>query len=276
MNQDSETSKIIDPVIEKVVNALGKRKMVAMAAENTYHARKLICNIVPKDSVVGIGDSSSVRQVNAVKALEERGNKVINGFNPEKKVTDLQSHFDNGFWPMLEATVCDVFLTGSNAITEDGRIINVDGNGNRVAGMIWGHPITILVIGKNKIVKDLEQGMDRVKNVISPEHLKRKGVPSPCMKNMRCHDCIGPHRACAITSIIESGPPHTRIHVIIVNEDLGLGWDRAWSEERINRIIKRHEEHMVLCPMPDCIFEKGNNEKLWEMARKKKRGVVWA
>ena len=101
--------------------------------------------------------------------------------------------------------------------------------------------------------------MDRVKNVISPEHLKRKGVPSPCMKNMRCNDCIGPHRACAVTSIIESSPPHTRIHVIIVDEDLGLGWDRSWPEERINRIIKRHEEHMVLCPMPDCIFEKENN-----------------
>ena len=104
---------------------------------------------------------------------------------------------------------------------------------------------------------------------------KRKGVPSPCIKNMRCHDCIGPHRACAVTSIIESGPPHTKIHVIIVNEDLGLGWDKSWPEERINRIIKRHEEHMVMCPMPECIFEKGNNEKLWEMARQKKRGVVW-
>lgn len=262
-------------IINKTIESINKRRMFGHAAENADHARELICNIVPKDTVIGIGDSSSVRQVNAVKALEERGNKVISGFDPGKKISDLQSHFDNGFWPMLEATVCDVFLTGSNAITEDGRIINVDGNGNRVAGMIWGHPITILVIGKNKIVKDLDQGMDRVKNVISPEHLKRKGIPSPCMKNMRCNDCIGPHRACAVTSIIESGPPHTKIHVIIVNEDLGLGWDRSWPEERIRQIIKRHEENMVMCPMPDCIFEKGNNEKLWEMARQKKRGAVW-
>ena len=275
MNQVNKTSEITDPLIEKAVKALGNRKMVGLAAENAEHARELILSIVPEKAVVGIGDSSSVRQVKAAAALEKRSNRVINGFNPEKKITDLQSHFDNGFWPMLEATVCDVFLTGSNAVTEDGRIINVDGNGNRVAGMIWGHPITILVIGKNKIVKDLEQGMDRVKNVIAPEHFKRKGVPTPCMKNMHCYDCIGPHRACAVTSIIESGPPHTKIHVIIVDEDLGLSWDKSWPEERINKIIKRHEEHMVMCPLPDCIFEKGNNEKLWEMARQKKRGVVW-
>jgi hypothetical protein len=135
--------------------------------------------------------------------------------------------------------------------------------------------MTILVISKNKIVKDLEEGMVRVKNVIAPEHLKRKGAPSPCTKTGYCHDCIGPHRACAVTSIIESSPPHTKINVILVDEDLGLGWNRSWPEDRINRIIKNHEEHMVMCPMPECIFERGNNDKLWEMARQKRRGNVW-
>jgi hypothetical protein len=115
----------------------------------------------------------------------------------------------------------------------------------------------------------------RVKNVIAPEHLKRKGAPSPCTKSGYCHDCVGHLRACAVTSIIESSPPHTKIHVILVDEDLGLGWDRSWPEERINRIIRHHEEHMVMCPMPECIFEKGNNDKLWEMARQKKRENVW-
>jgi L-lactate utilization protein LutB len=203
-----------NPVIQKVVDSLKRRKITGLVAEDAEHARKLICDIVPEGAVIGIGDSSSVRQIKIVPILEERGNRVINGFDPDKSINDLQSHFENGFWPMLEATVCDVFLTGSNAITEDGRIINVDGNGNRIAGMIWGHPITILVMGKNKIVKDLEEGMARVKNVIAPGHLKRKGAPSPCTKTGHCHDCIGPHRACAITSIIESCPPHTKIHVI--------------------------------------------------------------
>jgi hypothetical protein len=264
-----------NPLFGKVVEALKKRKITCIAAIDAAHARKLICDIVPDDAVVGIGDSSSVRQIKAVTALEERGNRVINGFDPCKKIHDLKSHFENGFWPMIEATVCDVYLTGSNAITEDGRIINVDGNGNRIAGMIWGHPMAILVIGKNKIVKDLEEGMDRVKNVIAPEHLKRKGSPSVCTKSGYCLDCIGETRACAITGIIESSPPHTKIHVILVDEDLGLSWDRSWPDERINRIINNHEEHMVMCPMPECIFENGNNDKLWEMARQKRRGNVW-
>ena len=275
MNKEYKNIEKVNPVVAKVVNALEKRKMKGIAAKNAEHARELICNIVPEGAVIGIGDSSSVRQIQAVSALEEKGHRVINGFDPKKKIADLQSHFDNGFWPMLEATVCDVFLTGSNAITEDGRIINVDGNGNRVAGMIWGHPVTILVVGRNKIVKDLDQGMNRVKNVIAPEHLKRKHATSPCIRNGHCHDCTGPSRACAVTSIIESGPPHTQIHVIIVDEDLGLGWDMSWPEERLNSIIKRHEEHMALCPLPECILEKGNNEKLWDMARQKKCGVVW-
>jgi L-lactate utilization protein LutB len=275
MSNAHNTIKTLNPVIEKVIDSLKKRKITGLAAEDAAHARKLIFDVVPEGAVIGTGDSSSVRQIQAVKVLEERGNRVINGFDPDKKIHDLKSHFENGFWPMLEATVCDVFLTGSNAITEDGHIINVDGNGNRIAGMIWGHPITILVLGKNKIVKNLDEGLVRVKNVIAPEHLKRKGAPSPCTKSGYCHDCIGPHRACAVTSIIESSPPHTKIHVILVDEDLGLSWDRSWPEERINRIIRQHEEHMVMCPMPECVFEKGNNDKLWKMARQKRRGNVW-
>jgi hypothetical protein len=160
-------------------------------------------------------------------------------------------------------------------VTEDGRIVNVDGNGNRAAGMFWGHPICILVIGRNKIVKNLDEALDRVKNVISPEHIRRKGAPSPCTKTGRCHDCIGEQRVCAVTTIIERKTAHTQIHVVIVEEDLGLGWDRSWPEARINSIIKRHEENMCLCPLPACILDKGNNEKLWEMARKKRAAVQW-
>ncbi len=140
MSNINNLPETTSPVIEKAVEALQRRKITGIAAKDAAHARKLILDIVPDGAVVGIGDSSSVRQIQAVKALEERGNRVINGFDPDKKIHDLQSHFENGFWPMLEATVCDVFLTGSNAVTEDGRIINVDGNGNRIAGMIWGTP----------------------------------------------------------------------------------------------------------------------------------------
>ena len=276
MTTKSDKAVSTDPLIDKTIKSLGKRQIVGWAAKNDADAREIIAGIVPPKAVVGIGDSSSVRQIDVVEALKARGHRVINGFDLSREIKDVQTHFEYGFWPMLEATVCDVFLTGTNALTEDGKIVNVDGNGNRVAGMIWGHPVCILVLGKNKIVANLDEAMDRIRNVIAPEHLRRKGAPSPCTKTGRCHDCVGETRVCAVTTIIERKPVHTQIHVVIVNDDLGLGWDRSWPEERINRIVRNHEVYMSLCPLPSCILEKGNNEKLWKMAKQKKAGVVWA
>jgi L-lactate utilization protein LutB len=261
---------MMDRTIERTIDALKGRSIIGWAAARAEEAQEIVQQIVPKGAVIGIGDSSSVRQIRVIEILKSRGNRVINGFDPSCEIRDLQSHFDCGFWPMIEATVCDVFLTGSNAITEDGRIVNIDGNGNRVAGMVWGHPTSILVIGRNKIVRNLDEALDRVKNVICPEHLRRKGAPSPCTKTGRCQDCSGAARVCAVTTIIERKPVHTDMHVVIVDEDLGLGWDRSWPAERISAITARHEEFMSLCPLPACILDKGNNEKLWEMARAKK------
>jgi hypothetical protein len=259
----------MEGMIEKTIESLKKRQIKGWAPGSAGEAREMILGIVPSDAVVGIGDSSSVRQIGIINALKTQGHRVINPFDPTKEIQDFQTHFDYGFWPMIEATVCDVFLTGTNALTEDGKIVNVDGAGNRVAGMFWGHPKTILVVGANKIVKNLDEALDRIKNVIAPEHIRRKGAEAPCAKTGRCQDCLGERRVCAVTTIIERRPVHTEIHVVIVNEDLGLGWDRAWPAERINRIVSRHEEFMALCPLPTCILEKGNNEKLWEMAKLK-------
>ena len=266
----------MDSVIEKTIQSLSKRFITGWAARDAADARKIIARIIPEGAVVGLGDSSSVRQIAVIPELEARGHRVINGFDPRHEITDVQSHFDHGFWPMLEASVCDVFLTGSNALTVDGKIVNVDGNGNRVAGMVWGHPICILVLGRNKIVAGLDEALDRVKNVISPEHLRRKGAPSPCTHTGHCHDCVGPTKVCAVTTIIERKPAHTHLHVVIVEQDLGLGWDPDWPPERIERIVEGHEAHMSLCPLPKCILEPGNNEKLWRMASHKMAGGVLA
>ena len=153
------------------------------AAEDAAEARDIVLKVVPPEAVVGTGDSTSVRQIGIVEALEARGNRMINGFALPDDITDVRSLFDHSFWPMLEATLCDVFLTGSNSLTEDGRLVNIDGAGNRVAGMFWGHPTSVLIVGRNKIVKDLDEALDRVKNVIAPEHLRRKGAPTPCTKS---------------------------------------------------------------------------------------------
>jgi hypothetical protein len=260
----------MEQLIKKTAKSLEKRGIKSWAAPHAEAARKVILEIVSSDATVGIGDSSTVRQIGVIEALKARGNQVNNPFDPMKEIKDLQSNFDYLFWPSIEASICDVFLTGSNALTEDGKIVNVDGAGNRVAGMFWGHPVSILVVGKNKIVKNLDEALKRIKNVVAPEHIRRKGMSSPCTKTGRCHDCLGEERVCAVTTIIERRPVMTEIHVVIVNEDLGLSWDRSWPQERVNRIIARHEKFMCLCPLPRTVLKKIDIGELWRMAKQKR------
>jgi hypothetical protein len=263
---------VMEPTIKKTIASLEKRQMKGHAAANLEKARDMILGIVSSNAIVGIGDSSTVRQVGIIESLRARGNRVIDPFDKTKKITDLQSNFEHLFWPSLEATLGDVFLTGSHAITEDGRIVNVDAVGNRVAGMVWGHQVSIIIVGRNKIVDNLEEALDRVKNLVAPEHLRRKGGHSPCTVTGRCHDCSGAARACAVTTIIERQPMLTEIHVVIVNKDLGLSWDRSWPEDRINGITSLHERFMFAIPPG---LEKIDKKELWRMARLKKRGIGW-
>jgi hypothetical protein len=236
------------PSIETTLNSLKRRGFKEWLAKDTDEAREMITGMISPEMVVGIGDSSTVRQIAVIEALQSRGNLVLNAFNPNAKIINLKTHFDHAFWPMIEATVCDVFLTGTNALTEDGIIVNIDGVGNRVAGMFWGHPVSILVVGRNKLTKNLEEALRRIKNVVAPEHIRRKGGSSPCVKTGKCHDCSGEKRVCAVTTIIAHKPLFTEINVVVVNEDLGLSWDRTWSRKRIADIANHHERFM--CPLP--------------------------
>ncbi|MCJ7748884.1 MAG: lactate utilization protein, partial [Desulfobacterales bacterium] len=158
-----------------------------------------------------------------------------------------------------EATLSDVFLTGTNALTQDGRLVNVDGNGNRVAGMFWGHPISIIVVGKNKIVRDLDEAFHRIRNTIAPNHAYIRTAASrgrklkiPCAETGECRDCRSSDRVCNIFTILEGKPFHTDLNVIIVDEDLGLGWDASWPKSRIKQIIDNHKKFLWI-PMFDVL-----------------------
>ena len=129
---------MVDEAIGRTLKAFKLRLLEGHLARDREDARRQILDLVAVDRTVGIGDSSSVRQIEVVKALKSRGTPVINPFDPDSKVEDARGFFEFLFRPSLEATVCDVFLTGTNAVTEDGRLLNIDGAGNRVAGMFWG------------------------------------------------------------------------------------------------------------------------------------------
>ena len=199
---------------QKTLKSLKARNLKPYFTKNCKEARELMLNLIPRDAMVGLGDSSTIRQIGIIQHLRKRGTRVINPFDLGKKIKDDATYLQYVFKPVIEATMCDVYLTGTNAITQDGRLLNIDGVGNRVAGMFWGHPQVILVVGKNKIVKNLDEAFRRVKNVIAPEHLKRRRAQSPCTVTGRCHDCIGQHRICAVTTIIENKPLFTDFDAI--------------------------------------------------------------
>lgn len=252
--------------IKATLKALKARRMRAWSVGDCEEARDFILNLIPKDATVGVGDSSTVRQIGIIKALEKRGTKVINGFDPELPARYGEKHLETVFRLTIEATLGDVFLTGTNAVTQDGRLLNIDAAGNRVAGMIWGHPQVILVVGKNKIVRDLDEAFHRVKNVIAPEHVRRRGsFKPPCRVTGKCEECIGKSRVCNVTTIIEGAPLFSEINVVIVNKDLGLGWDPSWPQEKIDKIGEEHEKFM--CTMPENAFVGMNKAMLWHAVK---------
>lgn len=122
-----------------------------------------------------------------------------------------------------QALLVDVFLTGTNAITECGKLVNLDMVGNRVAGLTFGPKHVIVVAGRNKIVKGVEEAMERVKNYSAPLNaIRHPGWKTPCVKTSFCMDCKSPDRICNTWMITEKSYPKGRIKIVLVNEDLGL------------------------------------------------------
>jgi len=121
-----------------------------------------------------------------------------------------------------QALLCDLFLTGSNAVTKDGKIINLDMIGNRTAPICFGPKQVVLFIGRNKITDDLVSAMARVKAMAAPRNAQRHNMATPCNKTGYCHDCSSPERICNSWSIITNCYPPGRIKVILIDADLGL------------------------------------------------------
>ena len=220
--------------IERTLKSLKSNWFDARLAQTAAEARTMMLEMIPVTSSVGVGDSATLRQVDVVDELVRRGNEVVNPFKTE--LTQDPAKHQLFLQTCRKTFTTDVFVTGCNAVTEDGKILSIDYAGNRVAGTIYGAPKVIITVGRNKIVKDADAALDRIKNVITPVHAERKSRKTPCVTTGKCNDCDSPGRICSVTIIMERKPAHTDVSVILINEDLGLGWDPAWDEERISKI----------------------------------------
>jgi hypothetical protein len=238
--------------------SLCSRNIKGIFAEDSEDGRHQILSLIPLDVTVGIGDSTAIRQMKLPEALKERGTRVLDAFDPQAEKAHLEEFWKRHARKVKEATISDVFLTGTNAITLDGRLVNVDAVGNRVAGMVWGHPLSIVVVGKNKIVKDLEEAFHRIRNIIAPNHARIRSaelggdkMETPCVKTGNCTDCRSIDRICNIFTVIEGKPFRTELTVVIVNEDLGLSWNTSWSKDRVERIIANYKKSVWIPPRND-------------------------
>ncbi|MHB9096493.1 MAG: lactate utilization protein [Syntrophales bacterium] len=243
----------MDDYLEKTLAALCSRHIKGIFAEDLKEANQKILDLIPQDTVVGFGDSTAARQLGVLQVLEARGTKILNAFVPKRSEIDIGDFRQWRQRIVHEATLCDVFLTGTNALTQDGKLVNVDATGNRVAGMFWGHPLSIIIVGRNKIVRNLDEALDRIKNIIAPTHFRiRSGElggrkrGTPCVATGKCNDCRSIDRGCNIYTIIEGKPARTDLHVIVVNRDLGLGWDPSWPQERITKILDGYKKFVWL------------------------------
>lgn len=200
--------------IMKTMKALEKNNMRCHLADDKDKARELVMSMIGKDDVVGAGGSLTLDECGIRDELRKKGYNFLDwfvkGIDPEEK-TRLRK----------KSLTCDVFLSSTNALTEQGELYNVDGYGNRVAAMIYGPDKVIIVAGKNKIVKDLNEARERIETIAGPENAKRLHKKTPCVEVGHCVVCDSPDRICCHTSIQEY-QREERIHVIIVNEDLGL------------------------------------------------------
>jgi len=200
----------------KVIEGLAKRGFNAQFCASGAEAGAYILAQAKEAQTIGFGGSLSVADLNLTMDLAEQGKEILNhGFpnlTPEQKVATMRRQL-----------TCDLFLTGTNAVTLDGILVNIDGNGNRVNAMIFGPKKVIVVVGRNKIVEgSVEDAIVHIKAWASPPNAMRLSKQIPCAVTGICCDCDSPQRICRVTTILDRKPTLTDIHVLVVNEDMGL------------------------------------------------------
>ncbi len=164
---------------------------------------------------VGFGGSVTVKELGVEGSLAAAG-KVIWRHGDPKWLPDEKMDV------MRRELTCDMFLTSANALTADGRLVNIDGNGNRVAASIFGPRRVVFVVGRNKIVDGgLDDAVERIKRVACPLNCRRLDRKTPCAATGTCSDCSSPDRICRVTVVMDRRPSKTDVHVLLVDEDLG-------------------------------------------------------
>lgn len=203
----------MDEKVLITLESLKKNHFETNFFETSKEAVDYLLAAIPPSASVGIGGSVTVNSIGIIDRLKERGNEVLFHW--------LAGSREEGNEIRRKALRADVYMTSTNALTMDGKLVNIDGVGNRVAGMFYGPEKVYIVCGVNKITENVDKALERIKSIV---HLNcaRLNMDTPCVKAKKCVDCKVPQRACRITTIIDWKPMLTDIEVVVINENLGF------------------------------------------------------
>lgn len=199
-----------EKLAEKVIKGLESRNMSGYYVASSEEALAKALELIPKGSSITMGGCMSAREIGLVDALKTEDYNFIDRDNYEDKRA-----------AMLMAYDADVFLASANAMTEDGVIVNIDGNANRVSAIAQGPKKVIFIVGMNKICDDVDGAMKRARNVAAPVNAQRFDINTPCNKTGSCMNCKSPDTICCQILITRFSRHPGRIHVILVNDSLG-------------------------------------------------------
>jgi hypothetical protein len=204
-----------EKVAKDIITHLAKRRMEGSYAATADQAREEILSMIPKEATVFRCGSMTAAGMGLWEAIAHLpGVHLIDPYQPGISK-------EEGLERRRRGMTADLMIASVNAITLDGKLVNLDGMGNRVAAMAFGPKKVILVLGMNKVAPDLDSAMARVRHYAAPVNAIRLGIPTPCVETGLCADCRSPERICNIWSIIEGHMIKDRIHVKLVGENLG-------------------------------------------------------
>ena len=196
---------------QKVIKGLESRNMSGYYAPDREAALELALSLIPAGSTATMGGGMSVYEIGLVDALKKGDYTFID----RNEIADKRA-------AMLAAYDADVFLSSCNAITEDGVLVNIDGNANRVSAIAQGPKKVVFIVGMNKVCDDVDGAMKRARNVAAPINAQRFGLSTPCAKTGSCFNCKSPDTICCQFLITRFSRHPGRIHVILVNDNLGF------------------------------------------------------
>jgi len=196
---------------QKVIAGLESRNMTGYYAADKKAALEAALSLIPEGSTVTMGGGMSVHEIGLVKALKEGNYNFID----RDEMKDKRA-------AMLAAYDADFYLMSANAMTEDGILVNIDGNSNRVSALAQGPRKVIVIAGMNKVCDDVDGAIKRARNVAAPINAQRFGLNTPCAHTGACMDCKSPDTICCQFLITRFSKHPGRINVILVNDNLGF------------------------------------------------------